>query len=167
MIANLIKPRMGKLIFNHLIGYYCPELRNRLLGSYFFKLTLGSDCLGLFGIVCSWQPLWNHHGSEILQEYQSLSNQSVKHNSAHMPSSNFTPKLSFETRFRMFISNGYCTKNKRLQFLVSLLKHFLKLHYRWYKDLPFSGIYCEAHNMLFEAHKLFLPHYPNQHPFVS
>ena len=30
-----------------------------------------------------------------LWKYQSLSNQSFKHNSANMPSSNLTPKLSF------------------------------------------------------------------------
>ena len=30
---------MGKVILNHLIGNNCPEFRNGLLGSYFFKLT--------------------------------------------------------------------------------------------------------------------------------
>ena len=34
---------MGKLILNHLVGNNCPEFRNGLLDSDFFKLTLGSD----------------------------------------------------------------------------------------------------------------------------
>ena len=38
------------LIFNYLIGNNCPNLRNGLLGSYFHKLTLGSDCLE----ICFW-----------------------------------------------------------------------------------------------------------------
>ena len=45
MITNLIEPRMWKLILNHLIGNNCPEFRNGLLDSYFFKLNLGNDCL--------------------------------------------------------------------------------------------------------------------------
>ena len=48
MITNLIEPRMGKLILSHLIVNNCPEFRNGLLDSYFFKLTLGSDCLELW-----------------------------------------------------------------------------------------------------------------------
>ena len=36
MITNLIE-----------IGYNYPEFHNELLDSYFFKLTLGSDCLEL------------------------------------------------------------------------------------------------------------------------
>ena len=48
MIYNLIEPRMRKLILNHLIGNNCPEFHNGLLDSYFFKLTLGSDCLKLY-----------------------------------------------------------------------------------------------------------------------
>ena len=33
--------------FNQLIGNKCPKFHNRLSGSYFFKLTLVSDCLEL------------------------------------------------------------------------------------------------------------------------
>ena len=47
MITNMIEPRIRKLILNHLIGNNCPEFYNRLLDSYFFKLTLGSDYLEL------------------------------------------------------------------------------------------------------------------------
>ena len=47
MITNLITPCMGKLILNHLIENNCLEFRNGFLGSYFFKLTLGSYCLEL------------------------------------------------------------------------------------------------------------------------
>ena len=39
-----------KLTLNHLIGNNCPEFHNGLLDSYFFKLTLGSDCFKL----CFW-----------------------------------------------------------------------------------------------------------------
>ena len=45
----------------------------------------------------------DHPDSIILQKYQSLSNQSFKLYSAHMPSLYLTPKLSFEPRFRMII----------------------------------------------------------------
>ena len=54
MITNLIEPCMGKLILNHLIGNICSEFRNGLLDSYFFKLTLGSDCLEL----CFWRVVF-------------------------------------------------------------------------------------------------------------
>ena len=47
MMTNLSERRMGKLILDDLIGNNCPEFRNGLLGSNFFKLTLGSDCLEL------------------------------------------------------------------------------------------------------------------------
>ena len=50
MIMNLIKPRVGKLLLNNLIGNNCPEFRNGRLDSYFFKLTLESGCLEL----CLW-----------------------------------------------------------------------------------------------------------------
>ena len=50
MINNLIESSMGKMILHRLIGNNCPEFRNGLLDSYFFKLTLGSDCVEL----CFW-----------------------------------------------------------------------------------------------------------------
>ena len=50
MATNLIEPCMGKLILNHLTGNNCPDFRKEDLDSYFFKLTLGSDCLEL----CFW-----------------------------------------------------------------------------------------------------------------
>ena len=64
-------------------------------------VTLGSDCLGL--------SFWRVACKTTL-----FSNQSFKHNSAHMPSVNLTPKFSFEPRFRIFIINSYNRKNKRL-----------------------------------------------------
>ena len=48
----------------------------------------------------------------LLEKYQLLSNQSFKYNSAHIPSLNLTPTLSFEPRFRML--NGYDRKSKGL-----------------------------------------------------
>ena len=65
------------------------------------EVTLGSDCLGL----SLWTVIFKI--ILILQKYQSLSNQSFKHNLALMPSLNLTPTLSFESRFRLFIINGY------------------------------------------------------------
>ena len=90
MITNLIEPPKKKLILNHLIGNNCPEFRNGLLDSYFFKLNLRSDCLEL----CFWTvDFKNQPDSVILQKCQSRSNQSFKRNSVHMPSLNLT--LSF------------------------------------------------------------------------
>ena len=48
IITNSIKPRTGKLILNHLFRNNYQDLCNGLLGSYFFELTLGSNCLELF-----------------------------------------------------------------------------------------------------------------------
>ena len=93
-INNLIEPRMGKLIFTHLIGNNCLKFRNRLLDSYFFQLTLGS-CLFLNS------RFQNLPDSVILQKYELLLHQSFKHNSTHMPSLNLTPKFSFGPRFRI------------------------------------------------------------------
>ena len=45
MTNNLIEPCMEKLMLNYLFRNNCPELRSGLLDSYFFRLTLGSDCL--------------------------------------------------------------------------------------------------------------------------
>ena len=51
MSTNLTEPGMGTLTLNHLIGNNSPVFRNGLLGSYFFKWTLGDDCLEL----CFWK----------------------------------------------------------------------------------------------------------------
>ena len=63
----------------------------------------------------------NHPDSVSLQKYQSLSNQNFKQNTVWriMPSLDLTPDLSFEPKFRMFISNVYYIKSKRLWFLHS------------------------------------------------
>ena len=118
IITNLIEPRMGKLILNHLIENSCPELAMDFWAVVFFKLTLRSDCLELyFGTVAFITILtW----LVILQKYQPLSNQSFKHNWKQMPSLSLTPKLSFEPRFCMFIINDYYTKSERIQSLDSL-----------------------------------------------
>ena len=68
-------------------------------------------------------------------------------NSAHMSSLNLTPKFTFETRFWMFIINGYCTKNKRLQSFDSLLffheKYILR---KCFYDHFYGKIYDQAKN---------------------
>ena len=48
IITNLIESRTDKLILNHLIGNNRPEFRNRVLGIYFFKLTVESGCSELY-----------------------------------------------------------------------------------------------------------------------
>ena len=94
--------RTGKLTLNLLIGKNRPELRNGVLSSYFFKLTVESGCFELLFLGSRFQ---NHPDSVILQKYESLSNQSFKHNSACMLSLNWTHKLFFELRFRIFFIN--------------------------------------------------------------
>ena len=54
--TSLIEPRKGKLILHHLIENNCLEFRNDLLDSYFYKLTLGSDCLKLYFSVVAFKP---------------------------------------------------------------------------------------------------------------
>ena len=105
MTTNLIEPRIGKLILNHLIGNNCPEfLNDGLLDSHFFKLTLESGCLELCFKTVAFKNVLT----------QSFSSQGFKHKLAHMCSLNLTPKLSFELRFCIFIINVYYTKSKRL-----------------------------------------------------
>ena len=82
----------------------------------FFKLTLRNDYLEF----SFWTVTFKTNQSAILQKSQSLSNQSFKHNSTHMPSLNLAPNLSFEPTFRMFIINVYYKKSKRLLSLDSM-----------------------------------------------
>ena len=81
---------MKELIFNRLIGNDCPEFRNDLLDSYFFKLILGK---WLFVNLFLDSHFQKHPESVILQKYHSISNQIFKHN--------FAPML------RMFNINGF------------------------------------------------------------
>ena len=60
----------------------------------------------------------NHPDFLILQKHESLTSQTFKHNSAHIPSLNSSPTLSFEPRFHTFIINGYGKKKQTLVFLV-------------------------------------------------
>ena len=60
----------------------------------------------------------NHPDFLILQKHESLTSQTFKHNSAHIPSLNSSPKLSFEPRFHVFIINGYGRKKQTLVLLV-------------------------------------------------
>ena len=101
MIANLVEPRIGKLILNHLIRINCPELRNGLLDSYFSKKNLGSDCLELFFWVISLNPSQLSNITKIPVPFS---------RTLYL---NLTLKLSFEPRIRMFISNAYYTKRTR------------------------------------------------------
>ena len=76
MITNLIGPRIGKQIQNHLILNNYPEFRNERLESYLFKRTLRSgmeQCTLFLG-----SRFQKHPDSVILQKYQSLSNQTFK-----------------------------------------------------------------------------------------
>ena len=66
----------------------------------------------LFGTLFLNSRIQNHPDTIILQNYQSLSNQSFKHNSAHLLSLYLTLTLSFEPSFCMFIINGYYAESK-------------------------------------------------------
>ena len=68
----------------------------------------------LFGILFLDSRIQNQPDSVKLQKYQSLSNQSFKHNLVRMTSLYLTLTLPFGPRFHMFITNGYYTKSKRL-----------------------------------------------------
>ena len=57
MITNLIEPHMGKLILDPVIGNTCQEFRHEFLDSYFFKLTLGSDCLKLYFWIVAFKTI--------------------------------------------------------------------------------------------------------------
>ena len=110
MITNLIKPRMGKLMLNHMIGNTYPEFRNGILDSKFFKLTLGSGCLEL----CFWTVAFKVILAQQYYKNTSLSNRSFKYNSVHMPSLNLT-SISFLSNLGfVFIISGYYVNSKRL-----------------------------------------------------
>ena len=66
----------------------------------------------LFGTLFLDSRFQNYPDSVISQKYQSLSNQSFKYNSPHMPFLYLTLTLSFEQRFCVFITNGYYTRSK-------------------------------------------------------
>ena len=93
-------------MFQHRCFPVAKFLRNTYLEEHLrtaaSELTLRSDCLEL----CFWKIALK----TTLTQYQSLSNQSFKHNSALMSSLYLTPTLPFERRFRMLIINGYYTK---------------------------------------------------------
>ena len=69
------------------------------------EVILESDCFEL--------SFWRF-AFKTIHPYQSLSNQSLKHNLVLMHSLNLTPTRSFEPRFCIFIINGYDSKSKRL-----------------------------------------------------
>ena len=80
-------------------------MKTPVLESYLNKVAsevaLWSNCLGL----SLWTIAFKTILTLLLQKYPPLSNQSFKHNSAHMPSLNLTPTLSFKPRSSMFIIN--------------------------------------------------------------
>ena len=83
-ITNLIEPRVGKRILNHLIGNNCPEFCNELPEYLLFQTDLKKR---LFGTLFLHSCFQNHPDSKILQKYQSRS--------ADIPSLNLTPISTF------------------------------------------------------------------------
>ena len=57
MITNLMELRMGKVILNRLTGNNCREFCNGPLDSYFFRLTLGNDCLELCFLAVAFKTI--------------------------------------------------------------------------------------------------------------
>ena len=70
------------------------------------ELTLGSNCLRLSFWAVAFKTILTY-----ITKIPSVSNQSFKRNSVHVPSLNVTTTLSLELRFRIFIINGYDKKN--------------------------------------------------------
>ena len=106
MITNLIEPRLGKLL---------SRVLQRTSGQLLFQTDFRK---WLLGTLCLDSRFQNHPDSVILQKYQSLSKQSFKHNSAHMPFLNLTSNLSFEPRFHMIIINSYYMGGLPKTFLI-------------------------------------------------
>ena len=95
----------------------------------------------------------NHPDRVILKKYQSLSNQSFKHNLPHMPSLNLIPTLSFELRFRMFIINDYNRKkhssHRRCSLKNVVLKNFVIFTGKNIcQSLFFNKVSCAAGNFI-------------------
>ena len=68
----------------------------------------------------------SHPDSVILQKFQSLSNDSFKHNSADVSSLYLTPTLPFESRFLCLLLT--VTTQKQTRVVLGLLVAFLSLH---------------------------------------
>ena len=115
--CNFVKKRLQQMCFPVNIANF---LRTPILKSICVRVRLNDFRKSLFRTVFLDSRFQNHPDSAILHKCQSLSNQSFKHNSAHISSLNLTSTLSFEPRFRMFIINDYDRKNKRMQSLDSL-----------------------------------------------
>ena len=106
----MIEPHIGKLILNHLIVNNCPEFRNGLLDLLMFQVEFRKSLLGTFFLDIRFQ---SRPDSVLLRKYQSLSNDSFKHNLGHMLSLNLTPKISFEPTVihKIFETNSsFCVK---------------------------------------------------------
>ena len=72
----------------------------------FWEVAFQTDCRKwLLQALFLGSRFQNHPDSVILQKYESLSNQSFKHNSVCMLSLNWTHKLFFELRSRIFFIN--------------------------------------------------------------
>ena len=123
MITNFIEPYMEKLILNHLIEKNCPCDKKKLqwpFGQLPFQTNFRK---WLFGTLFLDSRFQNHPDSLIFQKYQSLPNQSFKHNSAHMPSLNLTPNKFF-LNLGFVCSSLTITTQKHLHSLDSLFYLF-------------------------------------------
>ena len=87
-----------------------------------------------FGTLLLESCFQNHPDSVTLQKYKSLSNQSLKHNSAHLTYLNLTPTLSFEPRFSIFIINSYCNKRKACSPWIPCLYQILSWELVFYRS---------------------------------
>ena len=88
----MLKSLLKKVAGHKASSIIKKDSRARIYKNFSIRLllvSLESDCLGLF----FWKVTFKHPDLVILQKYQSLSNKSFKHNSAHVSSLHLTPAL--------------------------------------------------------------------------
>ena len=71
------------MILNHLTGNNCPEFLNRLLRSYFYKLTLESGFLEFYG-DSRFQSFLRSNASEVFIEKDALKNATNVQQNTHV-----------------------------------------------------------------------------------
>ena len=137
LLATCANSLVDSFPYKYMLFLWSLIWSNRVWGSWYviiwLEITVHCSAMDFRRVAFSdwleevivWNFLFGQFLPIILQKFQSLSNQSYKHISVHMPSLNLTLQLSFELKCHMFIINVYYTKSKHLQSLHSLLKIFV------------------------------------------
>ena len=137
LLATCANSLVESFPYKYMLFLWSLIWSNRVWGSWYviiwLEITVHCSAMDFRRVASSnwleevivWNFVFGQFLPIILQKFQSLSNQSYKYNSVHMPSLDLTPQLSFELKCHMFIINVYYTKSKHLQSLHSLLKIFV------------------------------------------